>query len=362
VTMPEAQDFIKGWPHPELLEYSELRAALIQSFTKGMEMSSQSLNYGAPQHGAYMLGHPKFLEVLADFLSKQYGAPVSPKNLMSTAGASMGTDIGCRIHCKHGDIAIVEEPTYFLAFTMIKDRGMSIKGVPIEEDGMDINAVEKICKENPGKIKMVYTVAVHHNPTGYTMSNAKREKLVALAKEHDFLIVSDEAYQLLNFTPSEVKPMFYHDDPENPHVLSVGTFSKLIGPGVKVGWIQAHEKLLKPLTNIGFVDSGNNPVIFSSCNLIDFIESGNLARHIEKVSKDLGGRCALVCKKLREVGLEPYEPKGGYFVWVKSKGKMTGRNGRDMSVNKDQFHDMMRLCFCWLPEEKLVEGIEYLRE
>merc|ERR1719199_564820 len=172
---------------------------------------------------------------------------------------------------------------------------MDIMGVGMEEDGIDIAAVEKILKENPGKIKMVYTVPVHHNPTGYTMSTAKREKLVALAKEHNFIIVSDEAYQLLNFEPSGVKPLFYHDDPADPHVLSIGTFSKLIGPGVKVGWIQAHEPLLKPLPSIGFVDSGNNPVIFSSCNLIHFIQSGALERHIEIVSKELGNRCALMC-------------------------------------------------------------------
>lgn len=85
-----------------------------------------------------------------------------------------------------------------------------------------------------GKIKMLYTVAVHHNPTGITMSDAKRKRLVELAREHKFIIVADEAYQLLNFEPSEVKPMFYYDDPADPRVLSVGAFSKLIGPGVKV--------------------------------------------------------------------------------------------------------------------------------
>jgi len=259
-------------------------------------------------------------------------------------------------------MAVVEEPTYYLATAMLRERGMVIKGVGMEADGMDVNALEKLCKENPGKIKAVYTVSVHHNPTGATMSNAKREKLVALAKEHRFIIFSDEAYQLLSFEKIAEKPMFYHDDPADPRVLSLGTFSKLIGPGVKIGWVQAHEKLLKPLTNVGFVDSGNNPVIFSSCNLIDFIESGALAKHIAMVSKDLGGRCALMCKKLREVGLEPVDPKGGYFVWVKSKGKMTGRSGECMAVEKDKFHDMMRLCFCWLPIEKLEEGIEFLRQ
>eukprot|EP00435_Cladocopium_sp_Y103_P049880 s1013_g15.t1 len=109
-------------------------------------------------------------------------------------------------------------------------------------------------------------------------------------------------------------------------VFSIGTFSKLIGPGTKVGWVQAHNSLLKPLTNVGFIDSGNNPVIFSSMNLLHFVESGALAKHIDAVSQDLGERCKLICQKLREVGLEVYQPKGGYFVWVKSKGKMTGRS------------------------------------
>lgn len=360
--MPEAQDFIKGWPHPELLGQPELRQALTESFQKGLEISEQSLNYGDPESGAYMLGHPRFRQALAAFLEKQYKAPVDWKTLMSTGGASMGTDIAARIHCKPGDIAVVEEPTYYLSFTMIKDRGMSLLGVPMESDGMDMNALEKLLKENPGKIKMVYTVPVHHNPTGICMSDAKRQRLVALAKEHRFMIVADEAYQLLNFEDCGIKPMFYHDDKEDPRVLSISTFSKLIGPGIKVGWIHAHEPLLKPLTNVGFIDSGNNPVIFSSCNLIHFVESGALAKHIDMVSKDLGSRCALMCKKLREVGLEPVQPKGGYFVWVQSKGKMTGRSGECMAVNKDKFHDFMRLCFCWLPLPKLEEGIEYLRQ
>merc|ERR1719162_1031293 len=116
------------------------------------------------------------------------------------------------------------------------------------------------------------------------------------------------------------------------------------------------------MTNIGFIDSGNNPVIFSSCNLIDFIESGNLAKHIDLVSGVLGAKCKFLCEKLRELGLEVYEPKGGYFVWVKSKGRMTGRSGECMCIAKDRFHDFMRLCFCWLSPEQIKEGIEYLRE
>merc|ERR1719291_128153 len=106
-----------------------------------------------------MLGHPAFRKALADFLSKQYSEPVDAKTLMSTGGASMGTDLACRAHCQPGDICVVEEPTYYLSFTMVRDRGMSLLGVPIQPDGIDLDAVEQLCKKHTGKIKMLYTVA-----------------------------------------------------------------------------------------------------------------------------------------------------------------------------------------------------------
>jgi DNA-binding transcriptional MocR family regulator len=358
----EAQDFIKGWPHPSLLQGEETRKDLMDSFKHGIELSAESLNYGTAKDGAFMLGHPAFLKALAEFLERQYEKPVSPKNLMSTAGGSMATDICVRVHGKPGDICIVEEPTYFLAFTMIRDHGMSLLGVPMEDDGLDLAAVEKHCIEQKGKVKMLYTVPIHHNPSGICMSNEKRTKLLALAKKYDFKIVADEAYQILNFEKNDFKPLFYHDDPADPRVFSIGTFSKLIGPGVKVGWVQAHEALIKPLPSIGYIDSGNNPVIFSSCNLIHFLESGNCEKHIKMVSAALGKKCKVLCEKLREVGLEPRDPKGGYFVWVQSKGKMTGKAGTPMTLNKDKFHDYMRLCFGYLDEAQITEGIEYLRQ
>merc|ERR1712166_263574 len=108
----------------------------------------------------------------------------------------------------------------------------------------------------------------------------------------------------------------------DPRVVSVGTFSKLIGPGVKIGWMHASNKLLKPMSGIGFINSGNNPVTFSSVALSHFVSSGALAAHIDKVSAVLAEKCKALCDGLRSVGLEPHNggPKGGYFVWVKSKG------------------------------------------
>jgi DNA-binding transcriptional MocR family regulator len=361
------QDFIKGWPNPEIINYPELKENLASSFSKAIsELSFSALNYGTKDQGAFMLGHPRFLNALAGFLSKEYGRDVDPGTLMSTGGGSMGTDLSCRVHAQAGDYAISEAPTYYLAHQMFRERGLNLREVPLQKDGMDLDALEKLVVELDGKCKLVYTVPVHHNPTGIIMSQAKRERLVAMARKYKFYVIADEAYQLLSFEEGApgVVPMYYEDDASDPRVLSIGTFSKLIGPGIKVGWIQAHPSLLKPISGIGFINSGNNPVIFNSCGLADFIESGNLKKHIQFVSKELGRKKRLLCEELRSAGFEPFEPTGGYFVWVQSKdGRMTGRSGKGMTLDPpDQFKDYMRLCFAWLTDEQIVEGVKFLKD
>ena len=361
------QDFIKGWPHPSFFERPELQKALTDSFTKAMtEDPSSMLNYGTKEQGAFMLGHPKFLSALSEYLTSEYKRPVDPATLMSTGGGSMGTDLCCRVHAAAGDYAVCEAPTYYLAHQMFRERGLNLREVDIQPDGMDLDALEKICQELEGKVKLVYTVPVHHNPTGIIMSQAKRERLAAMARQYKFYVISDEAYQLVNFDTENgpgVVPLYYEDDANDPRILSVGTFSKMIGPGVKVGWIQAHPSLLKPLTGIGFINSGNTPVIFNSMGLAHFIRSGGLKNHLDFVSGELKRKCELLVAELKSAGLEPFEPTGGYFVWCPSKdGKMTGRNGKGMCLDPpDRFEKHMRLCFAWLTDEQIVEGVAYLK-
>jgi DNA-binding transcriptional MocR family regulator len=286
----KAQDFIKGWPSTDMISTDHIRASLSRSFNKGIMQSENFLNYGDVKNGAYMLGSPHFRQALAEYLSSQYNRPCDWNTLMTTSGASQATDLALRQYCNAGDTAVVEEPTYFLSHTMLRDRGITnLLGVPMEADGMDLVALEKHCTDNPGKIKVVYTVVVHHNPTGITMSNEKRAKLVALAQKYDFLIIADEAYQLVGFEPMpDIVPLFYHDDPADPKVFSIGTFSKVIGPGLKIGWVQAHPPLLKKLPGIGWIDSGNNPVIYTSGMIIGEWQSESVRVRMECVRLLIG--------------------------------------------------------------------------
>jgi 2-aminoadipate transaminase len=199
------QDFIKGWPHPSYFEREELQKDIQESFTKAItEDPSSMLNYGTKEEGAFMLGHPKFLSALSEYLSSEYKRPVDPATLMSTGGGSMGTDLCCRVHAAAGDYAVCEAPTYYLAHQMFRERGLNLREVDIQSDGMDLDALEQIVQELDGKVKLVYTVPVHHNPTGIIMSQAKRERLAAMARQYKFYVIADEAYQLVNFDTENV--------------------------------------------------------------------------------------------------------------------------------------------------------------
>lgn len=362
----EHQDFVRGWPHPSLLERKELRDGLIASYTKSiLDYSSSALNYGTADDGAYILGHTVFREGLARFLTTMYGREASSQEFMSTCGASMGIDLCCRTFATVGDYVICEKPTFYLAHQIFQERGLNLREVDIQSDGINLDALESAVIGLNGKCKLVYTIPIHHNPTGVTMIAEKRVRLAQMARKYQFHVIADEAYQLLNFRKNSpiVAPLFYEDDPADPRILSVSTFSKLVGPGLKIGWIQANKALLAQLGNVGFVAAGNNPVTFSSTGLVQFLDSGAMAEHITYVSGELARKCALLCRELRSAGYSLVEPSGGYFVWVHSANKkMTGRSGAGMALDPpNQFAEHMRLCFAWLDDEQIVQGISVLK-
>ncbi len=153
---------------------------------------------------------------------------------MLTGGISQGLDFVCGRLAKAGDVVFVEEPSYPYSFQIFRDHGLEIVGVPVDAAGMDVEQLERLLAQH--RPTLVYTIPAFHNPTGRVLDRARRDRLIALSREHGFTIVADEVYQLL-----------YHGAPPPPsfgtlgaagNVLSLGTFSKILAPGLRLGWIQ----------------------------------------------------------------------------------------------------------------------------
>ncbi len=184
-------NFGVGQPSADLLPID-----LIQKATEDFFQAAQplDLNYGVLQ------GDQRFCDSLATFLTKNYGKPVDDDSLFLTGGNSQALDLICSHMSKPGDTIIVEEPSYFLAFQIFVDHGLNIVSVPVDHDGLDINALEEALAIN--KPALLYTIPSYQNPSGQTMSAARRKRVVELSQEHDFLILADEhRYGLATNTP-----------------------------------------------------------------------------------------------------------------------------------------------------------------
>jgi len=323
------------------------------------------LQYGMQQGG------PNFRVSLSGFLSQAYAVAVDEGTLLTTAGISQALDLICSLLTSPGDTIIVEEPSYFLALRIFSDHHLNIVGTPMDENGLIIQTLEEnVKKYNP---KMVYTVPVFHNPTGVTLPTDRREQLVRLSEKYDFIVVADEVYQLLGYTQTPPPPMTTIDS--TGHVISLGSFSKILAPGLRLGWMQADRKLLEPFVECGFLDSGGGLNPFVSSVVSSMIELGLQKENLNHLKNVYAARVHRLGEALREKIpiLDFSMPGGGFFIWARFKDgsdaqtilgkaaehKVGFQPGiRFSSMNG--LHDYLRICFTYYGTDDLLEGVERL--
>ena len=234
---------------------------------------------------------------------------------MLTGGISQALDFVCGRFARAGDVVFVEEPSYPYSFQIFRDHGLEVVGIRWTAPAWTSAASSSVLAEH--RPKLVYTIPSFHNPTGQVMDRARRDRLVALSREHGFVIVADEVYQHL-----------YHGDPPPAsfgtlgaagNVLSLGTFSKILAPGLRLGWIQATPDLMKTLLASGALVSGGNFNHFTSHLVRKLMESGELAAYVAHLRASYAERAQAMDVALRKhlAGIARWQkPGGGYFFWL----------------------------------------------
>jgi len=355
-------NFGVGQPSADLLSVDLVRAASELFFANAQPLE---LNYGERQ------GDARFLASLSRLLESEYGKAASPGSLMVTAGNSHALDFVCNRFTRAGDTVFVEDPSYFLAFQIFRDHGLNIVGIPVDNDGLDIDRLEQELERH--RPALLYTIPSYHNPTGVTMSRERRERLVALSRTHDFIIAADEVYQML----------FYGDPPppalgtctEQGNVLSLGSFSKILAPAMRLGWIQTDAGHMQTLVASGTVNSGGSFNQYTSHIVRQAIDEGLLADSMLHLRAQLGARVRAMDGALREhLGdfLDWQRPEGGYFFWLKLRGDVDANRLRD---HADEFRtgfqpgnlftprghglqNYIRLSFAHYNEADIEEGVQ----
>ncbi len=324
------------------------------------------LNYGFEQGDGFLR------EALASFLTPAYGFPVDGAQLLLSAGATQAIDMICSTFTRPGDVIFVEEPSYFLILGLFRDHGLQIVPIPLDDEGLDLVVLEeKLTQYQP---KFLYTIPTFQNPTSINLSLERRQKLVALSQKHRFLIVADEVYQLLNYT--ETPPPSFAAFLDSEQVLSVGSFSKILAPGLRLGWIQTSPRLMQLILNQGLIASGGGLNHFTSGIVRSVVEEGWQVEYVAGLKQIYGRRIATLSKALKQFLPKDIifkKPGGGYFFWLKLPQGIDGEALLQTAVShkvgfqpgvrfssRGNLNNYIRLSFAFYEEAELVEGARRL--
>lgn len=303
---PGVIDYSVGQPQLSLLPLDLMHEAAARRFAVG---DPRFLQYGAEQGDGY------FRVALAKFLTQNYGVPVNYEQLFVSASATQALDLLLSLYTQPGDTIFVEEPSYFYAFRIFSDHRLKLVSIPTDDDGVIIDAlVDELKRQRP---TVFYTIPTFHNPTSATLPRERREQLASLSRAYDFLVIADEVYHCLYFDAPPPEPMAAYLEQGN--ICSLGSFSKILAPGLRIGWVQANGAMIERLLLAGLVDSGGGLNPFTSAIVRTVLEEGWQQNHVERLRDTYGARARVLSAALRaEIGewATFREPLGGFFTWV----------------------------------------------
>lgn len=297
-----------GIPDPATLP----RAELLEAFRRALaDPDEEPLRYG----GAF--GSERLRTQLAERASAEMRLQLGAEHFMLTNGAAGGIAAVCGALLDPGDIVITEAPTFSGSVRTFRGHRAEVMTVPIDDEGMDVEllacALDDLARSGR-HAKLIYTTSSFHNPTGTMMALERRPRLLELAAQHGTLVLDDDAYGDICFGE---RPPSLASLSGGRGVITVGTFSKTIATGLRIGWIQAEPEILEGVARVRF-DMGNSPLLHRA--LSEFIASGDFDRHVARMRPLYAEKARVLWESVLELAapyIECTRPGGGYFLWLK---------------------------------------------
>lgn len=349
--------FNRGVPAEESLPSAELAQA-ISRILNGQ--NSSLLQYGDSK------GYPPLREVLTDNYYER-----SPTEVLVGNGSLQLLDILTNLYLKKGNAVIVEKPTYDRAITIFDRAGAQVVGVKLEKDGVSLEGFEKAITEHHPKL--FYTIPDFQNPTGTTTSREKRKEVAIMAKDHGVTVVEDSPYRRLRYRGEE-KPTVRSFSPES--VLQISSFSKLICPGIRVGWLAGEPGIVGKIADYA-EDTYITPTLITQGLVYQLIKDGWLEERVHELIDLYQPRLNATLESLKRYFSESdwVQTEGGFFVglWLPDPNRTQAfysrakKKGLVLSSPNGFFPDrryegFVRLPFPALSTSEIEEGIERLAE
>ncbi|MEN8098428.1 MAG: PLP-dependent aminotransferase family protein, partial [Chloroflexota bacterium] len=246
---------------------------------------------------------------------------LSLDEIIITAGSSGGLDSILRLFTSPGDTVLVEAPSYHEALALIRDHPVQIQQVATDAQGPIIESFEHQihwAKRKKSAPVLFYTIPVFQNPSGVTWSLKRREEILTLSRQHDVTLIEDDVYRDLYYSSPPPPSLFTLDDTRR-QVLRLGSFSKILSPGLRLGWLLGPANSLERITNCGLLSSGGGVNPFAAQVANEFCRKGWMPEHVHTLCNQYGSRYRVMLAALNEF-MPPdvtwNEPSGGFFIWL----------------------------------------------
>ncbi len=370
---PGIISFAGGFPDSAMFDVDGIREATLAALA---QEPGAALQYGATE------GYNPLREQLAHFMQAKGNADVGPEHLIVTTGSQQALDLLGKTMISPGDKVIVEGPTFLATIQCFRLYGAELISAPVDGDGVDTDALAALMAEH--KPKLVYLIPTFGNPSGATLSLARRKKVLELAVQHNTLVVEDDPYGDLYFgeaPPPSLLALSAQVPGSRELLAHCGSLSKVLSPGLRVGWMIAPPELLAKATMCKQFSDAHTST-FAQATAAQYLKAGRMPATLAHVRQVYASRANAMGDALRtELGdaISFVQPKGGLFVWA----KLTGAGGAvadggvlaKRAIEKNVAfvpgapffagqpdHATLRLSFATVGEDKIREGVARLAQ
>lgn len=358
---PEVISFAAGNPDPASFPAEDMAEIAAKIFK---EKSGAALQYGVSE------GYTPLRLLTRERIQSKYNIGKDFDDLIITSGGQQVVEITAKILSNEGDSVICETPSFIGALNAFRSYNVNLAGVRMDNEGMDLDALEDALKSSP-RVKLIYTIPTFQNPAGVTMSLKRRERILELAEKYDVFILEDNPYFELRFRGDYVPPIKSLDN--SGRVIYAGSYSKVLAPGIRLGYVCAHRDIVSKMTVAKQVSDVHTNLFFMML-AAEYLKTRDIDAHISKIRELYHVKSDLMCSEMDDKfnsKVKFNRPEGGLFVWcslpdgydgmefcrVCGESKVAAVPGSAFSVDEKLIVPTFRLNYSLPTEEQIKTGI-----
>lgn len=362
---PEVISFAAGNPAPEAFPVEEIKRISSEILKDDPILA---LQYSISE------GYPELRQLLKDDLAKKGCFNPETDDLIITSGAQQANELSCKVLCNEGDTLICESPSFIGSLNAFRSYNVNLVGVEMEKGGICLDKLEEVLKLAEGQ-KLIYVIPNFQNPTGDTMTAEKRKGVYELACKYDAIILEDNPYGDLRFAGEHIDSIKTLD--KDGRVIYSGTFSKILAPGLRVGYVAAPKEIIQKIVVCKQV-SDVHTNIWSQVVCAKFMKECDMEKHFASLREIYRKKCDLMLEGIKKHFSEKVTytvPEGGLFIWAtlpdgSNMTEFCTRAVRDYKIavvpgtafmiNESDNTNSFRLNFSTPTDEQIIKGIEIL--